>query len=585
MSRIEIEKEYDLKSLAGSGSAGLVYRAIHRVSGEEVAIKEFPAGKTPFSSILQELSFLFSTRHPHLVSCRNLLYGGYGRSYLVMEYATRGSLRDLINRRGAIDAQTALGFAEQVLEGLAHLHSEGIIHCDLKPENILCFPQLSQTESVDDNDLLLKIADFGVSVWTRQSGDTNNQGSPVYMAPEQFYDKVTPASDIYSLGAILFELAAGSFLFEGDSPTLFTQHLKAQPDWSLVQDERLRELCKALLKKDPYERPANADEALFLLRSLSGSQPTRQIPTRWEWFDLDFVRQPADKTILSLPVPGATRAFALPTGDFLVAHQNGNDLLSAKQCRLSPNRLLEPALAVSHPLPDGSVFVACLSWIGLFTAVGKWIPLFRPLCRIRALEYCPETRTLLLADSKNVKLCTTSGDLILSLPLANYFLDPSVCLWRDGFLATSGPSQPSCLVCHTSENQTSHQWVPLPAPALAATYTDNGTLVVTFPASADEEALLLQLEGSQWKTIRELEPGLLGARFQGRLLVKRYSSSVVTSAIDGSERSRHELDGTPLDAVWNFRSRQLLVIVQKGLSTEVSVRRETTEIRQERLAS
>ncbi|HIB66878.1 MAG TPA: serine/threonine protein kinase [Phycisphaerales bacterium] len=264
----EIDKEYQVLGLAGSGSTGLVYRAKHRLSGEDVAIKEYPGGETPFSRILQELSFLFSTRHPNLVTCLNLIYGGYRRSYLVMEYARNGSLRDFLNREKQVSSQEALAAVEQVLEGLAHLHAEGVIHCDLKPENVLLFPREEDSELVKLSDQILKITDFDVSVRAGKGDTTKSQGSPMYMAPEQFYDKVTPSSDLYSVGAILFELVTGHFLFEGDTSHLFSQHLNVEPDFDLIQDEKIREFCQALLKKDPYQRPEDAEAALVLLRCL-----------------------------------------------------------------------------------------------------------------------------------------------------------------------------------------------------------------------------------------------------------------------------------------------------------------------------
>ena len=582
----EIDKEYQVLGLAGSGSTGLVYRAKHRLSGEDVAIKEYPGGETPFSRILQELSFLFSTRHPNLVTCLNLIYGGYRRSYLVMEYARNGSLRDFLNREKQVSSQEALAAVEQVLEGLAHLHAEGVIHCDLKPENVLLFPREEDSELVKLSDQILKITDFDVSVRAGKGDTTKSQGSPMYMAPEQFYDKVTPSSDLYSVGAILFELVTGHFLFEGDTSHLFSQHLNVEPDFDLIQDEKIREFCQALLKKDPYQRPEDAEAALVLLRCLVKDKPIAPSCKRWEWFELDYVRNPTKKTLLRLPVPGATRCFPLASGDFLLAHRNGTDLLSGSQSRLSPNRLLEPALSVSSPQPDGSVYVACPSWVGHLSSEGRWTPLFRPLSRIRALDYCPRSRTLLLADCKNVKLTTTFGDLVVSLPLGNYFLDPAVALWEEGFLATSGPSQPSLLLCHTGSAETSHRRIPLPAPALCCTMTAQGPIVATFATSQGEEPALIRLKkNDEWEVMKTLEPGLLGARFQGDLLIQRYEDRIVTSSLEGEHEVCHSTRGTPLDAAWNYQSRQLIAILQSQRFTEVVVTSEGSVDNTERRAS
>ena len=578
MSRTELEKEYELRGLSGSGASALVYKAVHKASGEEVAIKEFPGGSAPFSSVLQELSFLFSTEHPHLVSCRNLIYGGYGKSYLVMEYARGGSLRDLLLREGSLSADESLLAVEQVLEGLAYLHSRGITHCDLKPENILCFPSEEPAAQAGLNDTRLKIADFGVSVWAWKQGRGPSLGSPVYMAPEQFYDQVRPASDLYSVGAILFELASGQFLFDGDPSQLFTQHLKTEPCWELLEDSRLEQLCRALLKKDPSERPQDAESALRLLRSLLGRKVVSTMSDTWDWFSLDFVKQSADQTVLRLPAPGATACFALPNGDFLLSHRSGTDLLRPSQGRLSPNRLLEPTLAMSEPQGDGSVYLASPGWIGHFTAEGKWTPLFRPMTRIRALEFCAERRAILMADCKNLALCSVFGDLIIGLAVSNYFLSPALAISKQGFFVTSGPTQPACLVCETKDTETSHYKLPLPEPALACTMDENRPVVVTFGTSSNEKPQLLRLnEAREWEVVEELPAGLLGARFQNQRLVARYEDRVVTARWDGSHQVSHPVDGTPLDAVWNFRSQLLTIIQRTARAIEVVVRAETAD--------
>jgi len=116
--------------------------------------------------------------------------------------------------------------------------------------------------------------------------------------------------------------------------------------------------------------------------------------------------------------------------------------------------------------------------------------------------------------------------------------------------------------------------------------TAQGPIVATFATSQGEEPALIRLKkNDEWEVMKTLEPGLLGARFQGDLLIQRYEDRIVTSSLEGEHEACHSTRGTPLDAAWNYQSRQLIAILQSQRFTEVVVTSEGSVDNTERRAS
>ncbi len=252
------ESKYcDLK-LVGQGQFGRVFRATHKISGQIVALKELETNRFPTAKFLRELHFLISLQHPNVVTFQGLEHTSTGR-YLVMDYCDGGSLRNLMNRE-KLSLALSLKLVINILAGLEHIHSRKIIHRDIKPENIL----LSQ----DTIGLIARVADFGMSKINHElSTDKQDDcaGSPAYMAPERFYGQYSPASDLYAVGILLFELVVGLRPFSG----LPGELLKAHINQAVVIPETLPFLLRSTITKAMQKLPSNRfSSATEMLKSV-----------------------------------------------------------------------------------------------------------------------------------------------------------------------------------------------------------------------------------------------------------------------------------------------------------------------------
>lgn len=236
--------KYRLLGLVGQGQFGRVFCAIHRKTGKLVALKELDKARFPTHQFLRELRFLLSLRHPNLVGCDALEHTSTGR-YLVMDYCEGGTLRGLMHEEMQIHPRYALPLVMDVLEGLEHAHTLGIVHCDIKPENILL--------NLRSQGWIARISDFGIARLSQElDHDFSNTGSPAYMAPERFYGQYSPASDLYAVGILLFELLIGDRPFSGLPKDLMAAHL----NHPVVVPDRVSPLLKAIILKSLQKLPA-----------------------------------------------------------------------------------------------------------------------------------------------------------------------------------------------------------------------------------------------------------------------------------------------------------------------------------------
>lgn len=234
--------DYQLSAKLGSGGMGIVYAASGPAG--EVAVKVLaraPASDPGLRArFRREAEALLGIEHPAIV--RVYAQGEEdGVAWYAME---RLSGEDLAHRlrRGPLAPAEALSLARQLLSALGFIHKQGLIHRDIKPSNVLLFPGGA------------KLCDFGVARLDGSNTLTESMaivGSLRYMAPEQRSGKTTPASDLYSLGVLLFEACTG--LLPEEAPL------------TMIQPRRLRALIGKLLAQKPVERPASAAVALAVL--------------------------------------------------------------------------------------------------------------------------------------------------------------------------------------------------------------------------------------------------------------------------------------------------------------------------------
>lgn len=207
----EIDGRYKIQALIAEGASSRVYSARHLALDKLVALKilhlhqlDNPNNVARFH---QEALALSRLDHPNILKILNSGVLKDKSPYLAMEYLEGKTLADFIREQGALDSQTAINIATQIASGIAAVHEKGILHRDLKPANIiLC------TDS--NGSMLVKLIDFGLVRMQTSSQLTSTGiavGSPAYMSPEQCQNKeLSTASDIYSLGCILYEMLCGS---------------------------------------------------------------------------------------------------------------------------------------------------------------------------------------------------------------------------------------------------------------------------------------------------------------------------------------------------------------------------------------
>ncbi len=238
--------QYWVLGLVGQGQFGRVYCASHRQTGNIVALKELDKRRFPTHEFLREMQFLLSLAHANIVSLYALEQTQTGR-YMVMDYCEGGTLRSLIQEDMRLHAAQALRVVADILSGLEHAHSRGVIHCDIKPENILL--------RLTPEGWTAKISDFGIARLGQEIKTQDMQlGSPAYMAPERFQGEYSYASDLYAVGIVLFELLTGYRPFAGRPADLRLAHMNQAVTLPKDMPTDLQLLIQRSLQKLPAQR-------------------------------------------------------------------------------------------------------------------------------------------------------------------------------------------------------------------------------------------------------------------------------------------------------------------------------------------
>jgi len=275
---------YLIRSVLGKGGFSVVYRAEHVTMGKALAVKVLPSDHQHAEWLRprfeREAQLLATLSHPNIVSIVDFGMDG-DIPYLAMDLVDGELLRDVLDRE-ALPTERALRIGRQILQGLAYAHRLGVMHRDLKPSNIL----LTSLPGAADH---VKILDFGFGKFFGRGAPAGLTpitdmdkafGTPGYIAPERLSGQALDhRADIYSAGAILFELLSGRRPFEGNALEVLQAHMhepvpslaQLRPDLAFVPE--LEAVIQRAMAKDPKDRFADAEQMLAALESAATSPP------------------------------------------------------------------------------------------------------------------------------------------------------------------------------------------------------------------------------------------------------------------------------------------------------------------------
>ncbi len=290
---------YEVSARLGAGGMGEVYLARDTTLGREIALKLLPAemsaDENARARLLNEARTASSLNHPHI--CTIFEVGeAEGRAYIAMEHVEGEALAAKIPE-GGLPAESVVRYGEQVADALAHAHERGIIHRDLKTSNVMLTPQ--GRVKVLDFGLAKKLRDEDLAEVTRSGQALTHAGAVVgtlhALAPEILSGKPANArSDVWALGVLLYEMAAGTLPFQGKTGFELTSHILREPPQILPErvPAGLRAIIQRCLAKEPgerYQTAAAVCAALEAIRSHSTASATQvpiQAPRATKWWIL-----------------------------------------------------------------------------------------------------------------------------------------------------------------------------------------------------------------------------------------------------------------------------------------------------------
>ncbi|MDX6505571.1 MAG: eukaryotic-like serine/threonine-protein kinase [Gaiellaceae bacterium] len=325
MSAATVGGRYRLEQPLGQGGMATVYLAHDTELGRPVAVKllaENLAGDAAFRTrFLREAQLSARLSHPNVVGVYDTGEAHDGRPYIVMEYVEGTTLAEL----GRLPADEAVALAVQACHALAHAHAAGLIHRDVKPQNLLL-----------RTDGTLKVADFGIARAAEATALTQAGtvlGTAAYLSPEQAAgEQLTAATDVYSLGAVLYELLTGRAPHELESLADLADRDEIAPIGELVPEvpPRIEDAVMRSLARNPAYRPASA-EAFAAELTGKATAPTRVAP---------------------VPRPHVSKAWALAAAAVVAAGAIGGVVFAiAKSSTTAPPA---PRQTRVRPIPPGA---------------------------------------------------------------------------------------------------------------------------------------------------------------------------------------------------------------------------------------
>lgn len=268
---LTLDDKYRLDERLGEGGMGTVYRGTHLLIDRPVAVKvlnsRFVEDEAAQERFRREARAAGRLRHTNAVAVTDFGRTADGIFYIVMELLEGRSLRDVLAREAPLDTARAVALMLQISAAVAAAHEEGVIHRDLKPGNIFVVQRPHAPA-------IIKVLDFGIAKLASEAGDGNDEkpltqtgvmiGTPRYMSPEQCDGaELTNASDVYSLGIILYEMLTGATPFTGPTPlSVALKHSSELPraprEFVSTIPVEIEKLVLHALEKKPENRPKDA---------------------------------------------------------------------------------------------------------------------------------------------------------------------------------------------------------------------------------------------------------------------------------------------------------------------------------------
>lgn len=259
-----LDGRYEVQEIIGVGGMSVVYKAYDNVDDRIVAVKilkeEFAKNEEFKRRFKNESKAIALLSHPNIVKVYDVNFGER-LQYIVMEYIDGITLKEYINKQGAITWNDALYFMTQILGAVQHAHDKGIVHRDIKPQNIILLSSGN-----------IKVTDFGIARFSRSETRTLTDqaiGSVHYIAPEQAKGEYTDEkADIYSLGVVLYEMLSGDVPFEAEN-AVSVALMQLQADAKKLTDINpdiplgLEQICARAMQKNPMDRYQTATEMLL----------------------------------------------------------------------------------------------------------------------------------------------------------------------------------------------------------------------------------------------------------------------------------------------------------------------------------
>lgn len=297
----------------GKGGMGEVFRADDLKLMQPVALKFLPPhlsnNRVSLDRMINEVRIARSVSHPNV--CRVHDIGEVdGLHYISMEYVDGEDLASLLRRVGRFPQERAIQVARQLCAGIAAAHAKGVLHRDLKPANVMI-----------DGTGTVKITDFGLAGLAQElAGKGGRAGTPAYMAPEQFSGSgVTPRSDLYALGLVLYETFTGKPVYRPESlEHLSKLHMQPPPSVSSVVsdvDPRLERVILRCLERDPERRPSSA---LTIAAALAGGEAMADVLAAGETPSPEMVAASGERGSLKPPLAMAALVL-VAVGALLIA--------------------------------------------------------------------------------------------------------------------------------------------------------------------------------------------------------------------------------------------------------------------------